>query len=118
MKSVKKTVKPPVIEEKNNTNYRLSREERETHFCIDDADKVWSVYTNIQRHMNKFQRQGWELVKTELYPDGEIMSMKFKAPEFALSICSAKKRTLVLTDEQRSELAERAKRARAIRSKK
>ena len=78
-----------MVKEKNNQverpemqpkNYRLTREERETHYCISEFDGICTVYTAIPRDIRAFKKKGWPLIKESFYPDGELESCVFEAP--------------------------------------
>lgn len=64
---------------------RLTKEERETYYRIDDIDNMWYADTTIPRDIHKLEKQGWILVNTQYYKDGEIMAKQFKAPKNCLS---------------------------------
>lgn len=81
----KKTdVLPPV--EMLPKHYRLTKEERETHYCISEFDNTCTVYTSIPKDIRAFKKKGWPLIKESYYPDGDLESCVFKSPrKFASS---------------------------------
>ena len=79
--------------------YRLAIDERETILSY--------VYTAVRKHMNKFEKLGWECTKVEYYPDGEVFGKFYKVPNCAISFRSPEKRKVNLTEEQREALRER-----------
>ena len=85
---------------------RLTIEERETNVLFNEKDGYWSIVTDVPKHMRKFDRLGYECVKTIYYPDGSVETKEYKAPEWALSF-RGKKRELNLTDEQKKAMGER-----------
>lgn len=64
---------------------RLFKEERETHFYIDEVDNQWVCDTTILKDIRKLERQGWNKIEEKLYPDGTVMSARFQAPRNYLS---------------------------------
>lgn len=46
---------------------------------------MWYADTTIPRDIHKLEKQGWILVNTQYYKDGEIMAKQFKAPKNCLS---------------------------------
>lgn len=65
---------------------RLTKEERETIFRIDELDDQWIADSSIQKDINKLKKMGWVLVNEQLYADGTVMAAQFKAPRKSLSI--------------------------------
>lgn len=90
---------------------KLARDERETACVYNEADGYWTVYTAVKKHMNKFDKLGWECTDVEYYPDGEVMSKSYKVPTCAISFRSPEKKKRNLTEEQRREIAERLRTA-------
>lgn len=91
------------------TFYKLTAEERETHLCFDTVENKWIADTSIQRDMNKFKKQGWKEISTQLYPDGTVLSMQFEAPYKSITIGKAERPKRVISDAQRLAAAERFK---------
>lgn len=90
---------------------RLTTDERETILIYNDADKYWEIYSAVPKHMRKFDKLNYEVIKTETYDDGEVMAKFYKVPQNAISFRDhTKKKTL--TDEQRAALAERMRNLR------
>lgn len=60
---------------------KLTREERETlvNFC--EADGYYRIETSVQKHMNRFDKLGYECTRVDTYPDGSIMAKEYKVPE-------------------------------------
>lgn len=90
---------------------KLTREERETlvNFC--EADGYYRIETSVQKHMNRFDKLGYECTRVDTYPDGSIMCKEYKVPERAISyrspIAPSKRE---LTEEQRAKKRELIKR--------
>lgn len=87
-------------------NY-LTLKECETTLNYNEADNCWEVYTAVRKHMNKFDKLGWECTNVEYYPDGEISGKFYKVPNRAISFRSPEKREVNLTEEQRQAIRER-----------
>lgn len=88
--------------------YRLAIDERETILSYNEADNFWEVYTAVRKHMNKFEKLGWECTNIEYYPDGEVFGKFYKVPNRAISFRSPVKREV--TEEQRQAARERFQR--------
>lgn len=88
--------------------YRLAIDERETILSYNEADNFWEVYTAVRKHMNKFEKLGWEVTNIEYYPDGEVFGKFYKVPNRAISFRSPVKREV--TEEQRQAARERFQR--------
>lgn len=85
--------------------YRLTSDERETILNYNEADNCWEVYTAVRKHMNKFDKLGWECTNIEYYPDGEISGKFYKVPNRAIAFRSPVKKEL--TEEQKKAAIER-----------
>ena len=83
----------------------LTAEERETILNYNEENNYWEVYTAVRKHMNKFDKLGWECVNVEYYPDGEISGKSYKVPNWAICFRSPVKKEL--TEEQRQAVRER-----------
>ena len=92
---------------------RLTIEERETNILFNEKDGYWSIVTDVPKHMNKFDKLGYECVKTIYYPDGSVETKEYKVPAHAVSFRSPEKRVSHMTDEQKEAARERMKRLRA-----
>lgn len=71
-----------------------SRDEMETIARFDYLDQKWYVWTNVQAHITKFQRQGWTMTDCEM--DGNrVIAARFEAPKQFITIgnVARKKRT-------------------------
>lgn len=84
---------------------KLTRIERETHLYLNDEENIWYADSYIPRDINKFKKQGWDMIDESFYPDGTIAYARFKAPSFAISIRKPEKRKM--SEEQRLAAAER-----------
>lgn len=71
---------------------RITPEERETHLWYDPIDKIWRMESNIPKHFNKAQRQGWTPVSQTVYEDNTVCAMSFTAPENAITIRNPNKK--------------------------
>jgi hypothetical protein len=65
--------------------YRLTKEERETLYRIDEVDNTWYADSTIQKDIHKLERQGWIEIGVQYYNDGTVMAKQFKAPRNCLS---------------------------------
>jgi len=72
-------------EDSPTPNYRLSREERETVYRIDETDNTWFADSSVPKDIRRLDKQGWVEIGMQLYPDGTVMSKQFKAPRNCLS---------------------------------
>lgn len=62
-----------------------SRDEMETIARFDYLDQRWYVWTNVQTHITKFQRQGWQMTDCEM--DGNrVIAARFEAPKQFITI--------------------------------
>lgn len=52
---------------------KLTREERETYYRVDDVTDECIADSSIQKDIRKLIRQGWIKVDEKCYPDGTIM---------------------------------------------
>lgn len=86
----------------------LAIDERETILSYNEADNFWEVYTAVRKHMNKFDKLGWEVTNVEHYPDGTVSGKFYKVPNRAISFRSPVKREV--TEEQRQAARERFQR--------
>lgn len=59
---------------------KLTKEERETHYCIDEVDNCWIAYSTILKDIHMLERKGWEKINEQFYADGTTMAATFKAP--------------------------------------
>ena len=65
--------------------YRLTKEERETIYRIDEVDNTWYADSTIQKDIHRLERQGWIETGIQYYNDGTVMAKQFKAPRNSLS---------------------------------
>ena len=65
---------------------RLSSDEKETHLNYSYTDKVWYMYSCVQKHYNKALRQGWTPITKYVYDDGSVAGYELQAPERAITI--------------------------------
>lgn len=94
----------------------LTQHERETHFYLEGNHVICD--STIPKHFNRCIKRGWTPVNKTLYEDGTICGMVLMAPAKALSIRNVKALTKTLTEEQKTEVAERLKQGRkSIQSK-
>lgn len=62
-----------------------SRDEMETIARFDYLDQRWYVWTNVQAHITKFQKQGWQMTDCEM--DGDrVVAARFEAPKQFITI--------------------------------
>ena len=90
------------------TNVRLIKEERETILVFSEFDNCWYADTTVQKHIRKFENQGWECTKKQYYPDGVLMSAEFKAHAKAISIrdINPDKPKRIMSEEHKQKLLE------------
>jgi hypothetical protein len=65
--------------------YRLTKEERETIYRIDEVDNTWYADSTVQKDIHKLERRGWIETGVQYYNDGTVMAKQFKAPRNCLS---------------------------------
>lgn len=65
---------------------RLSAEEKETQLNYSYADKMWCMYSFVQKHFNKALRQGWTPIVKYVYEDGTVAGYELQASERAITI--------------------------------
>jgi hypothetical protein len=65
--------------------YRLTREERETHYYYTDGDTSIFCDTTIPKDIRRLQSKGWQMVSCDKYEDGTLVAAKFKAPSNSLT---------------------------------
>lgn len=103
-----------MIRSKYLTDIRLTKEERETIFRIDEIDSQWIADSTIQKDINKLKRMGWILVNEQFYSDGTVMAAQFKAPRKCLSMrkFDPNKPKRSLSDEHKQKLLSALKQSR------
>lgn len=78
----------------------------------DNIANVWTSDTTVMTKIKKFIDDGdWEVIESGKV-DGEVVSMRYRAPKKLISLRKAIV-TRELTDEQRIEIAERMKKVRS-----
>lgn len=92
---------------------KLTAEERETNLTFNESDGFWMITTDVQKHMTKLEKLGYEPVKTVYYPDGSVETKEYKLPAWGISFRSPEKRVSHMTDEQKEAARERMKQLRA-----
>lgn len=65
-------------------------EERETILNYDPATEQWYVWTNIPAYINKFQKQGWKMIRSTI-ENGSIIDAEFIGEKRLVSIRDASK---------------------------
>lgn len=73
---------------------KLSNEEKETILTYDAIDKIWTMDTTIQKHMNRALKQGWMPIKKYVYMDNTVCGMVLIAPDRSITIRSTTKKEL------------------------
>lgn len=86
---------------------KLSAEEREVHFWLDDVDRKWKADASIPKYIRRFERMGWEKLLQDCDQSGRPIYAMFEAPEHAVSIRAAEKKKREYTEEQRTAAARR-----------
>lgn len=69
----------------NIVTYRLTREERETHYYLSDGESSCVCDTTIPKDIRKLTSKGWVMLSCDKYADGTIVAAKFTAPANLLS---------------------------------
>ena len=64
---------------------KLTREERETVINYCEADGYYLIETTVQKHINKFDKLGYECIRVDKYPDGSVMCKEYKVAERVIS---------------------------------
>lgn len=62
-----------------------SKDEMETILRFDYLDQKWYVWTNVQTHITKFTKQGWNMSDEECEGD-RIVAARFEAPKRFITI--------------------------------
>jgi hypothetical protein len=75
-------------------NTKLSNEEKETILTYDAIDKIWTMDTTIQKHMNRALKQGWTTIKQYVYEDGTICGMVLTASDRSITIRNTAKKEM------------------------
>ena len=88
---------------------KLLSEERETILTYSDSDKKWHIYTAVPAHMRKFDKLGYQCIKTQFYSDNTVESKEYEVPKFAISFRKPEKIKRELSEEQRQAMVERMK---------
>ena len=94
---------------------KLTAEERETNLTYNESDGFWMITTDVQKHMTRLERLGYEPVKTVYYPDGSVETKEYKLPAWGVSFRKPEKITRTMTEEQKEAARESIKRATAAR---
>lgn len=91
------------------SEHRLEKVERETHYLYNEADGEWIADSSIPRDIHKLEKQKWIEIGVQYYKDGTVMAKQFKAPRNCLSprTYSPNKPKRELTDEQKQAAKER-----------
>ena len=64
---------------------KLTREEWETHICIDAINEVAIIDTSIPKDITKLKKLGYPIVIENFYEDGSISNIIFSVPRKAIS---------------------------------
>jgi len=111
-------------EDNDQTEHKLTREERETYYLIDDVDNMWIADSTLPKDIHKLEKQGWIPIDTSYYRDGTVMGKRFKAPRNCLSPRSYQPNKLksdkpkrVMTDELKQKMAEGRKAKKALKER-
>lgn len=62
-----------------------SKDEMETILRFDYLDQKWYVWTNVQTHITKFTKQGWNMTDAE-YEGDRVVAARFEAPKRFITI--------------------------------
>jgi hypothetical protein len=82
------------------------KEERETHITTDDAMTTWNVFTRQGKIMRRLKKIGVEPCKVVKDEDGRIIEAEYEVDFKQIGF----RKLVELTDEQKKERAEIAKR--------
>jgi hypothetical protein len=82
---------------------KLTNEERETVIVYDNVDKKWYVDTTLNKHLNRFKKQGWTQTTEYVYDDGSVCGGTFEGTEKAITIRNPNKKR-VMSDKQMQNL--------------
>ena len=92
---------------------RLTPEEKETIILFEKLSKDCIVDTSIPSDWRKLNKRGWEIIRIDRYPDGEVRSVAFKAPRSCVTFKTYGKfkpneeLSPPISEERRRELSER-----------
>lgn len=84
-------------------NSRLSNEEKETVLVYDNVNKKWYVDTTLNKHVNRFKKQGWTQTAEYIYDDGSVCGGAFEATDKGITIRNPNKKR-VMSEEQMKNL--------------
>ena len=84
-------------------NTKLSNEERETVLVYDNIDKKWYADTMLNKHVNRFKKQGWTQTVEYVYEDGSVCGGAFEGTEKAITIRNPNKKR-VMSEKQMKNL--------------
>lgn len=73
---------------------KLISEEKETQLNYSYIDKVWIMYSTIQKHYNRALKQGWKVITKYQYEDGTVAGYELEAPDRAITIRSIEKKQM------------------------
>ena len=73
---------------------RLTSDEKETQLNYSYIDKVWVMYSTVQKHYNKALKQGWKPIAKYEYEDGTIAGYELEASDRAVTIRSVEKKQM------------------------
>ncbi len=76
-------------------NSRLSNEEKETIIIYDNIDKKWYADTTLNKHVNRFKKQGWTQTAEYVYEDGSVCGGAFEGSEKAITIRNPNKKRVM-----------------------
>lgn len=68
--------------------YRLSRDERETHYHYSDGDTYCTCDTSIPKDIRKLSSRGWLMVSCDKLADGTVVAARFTCPVECISVRS------------------------------
>ena len=82
---------------------RLTQDEKETQLNYDNVEKIWRMYSMVQKHYNKALKGGWEPVRQYVYEDGTVAGYELTAPGRCITIRSTEKKKM--SEQQMGNLA-------------
>lgn len=85
---------------------KLNRDEWETHIYLNGIDCTAEISTGVPKDINKCRKLGYEVIRENKYPDGQVYEVVFKVPRRCISFRGLKK--ITVSEEQRERARARA----------
>lgn len=84
---------------------RLTRDEWETHICIDAVNEVAIIDTSIPKDINKLKKLGYPIITENFYDDGSTCNIIFSVPRKAMSFRNMAVLNMPMSEKRKQALA-------------